>query len=99
MAATVHEHYFVGNSDWLVTEYDPTDDIAFGWACLGGDRQNAELGYFSLAEMEQARVPLHVEVEGQRVRIGETGVERDEHWPDDLTLTDAIAHLDVRAGR
>ncbi len=37
---------------WLVTEYDPVEHMAFGWACLN-DPQNAELGYFSLHELNE----------------------------------------------
>ena len=62
MNAVIHEHYFIGSCDWLVTEYDPEQDLAFGWACLG-DRQNAELGYVSGEELESVKVPLRVDLE------------------------------------
>jgi Protein of unknown function (DUF2958) len=97
--ATVHAHYFMGTCDWLVTEYDPDDDLAFGWACLGGDRQNAELGYVSLAELEQIKVPLRVRFGERTVVIGHHVVERDADWPSGLTITEAIALLDTRQGR
>lgn len=91
--ATVYAHYFLGGNDWLVTEYDPKEDIAFGWACLNGDRQNAELGYVSLAELESVRM---------RAMVGDIPVpfpvEYDEHWQP-MTLTEAIAELDRRQGR
>lgn len=97
--ATVHEHYFLGGSDWLVTEYDPEEDLAFGWACLSGDRQNAELGYTSLAELESVAVPLTLRLSGgQQLPGGALRVERDEHWTP-VTLTEAIAYLDRAAGR
>lgn len=78
--ATVFAHYFLGGNDWLVTEYDPVDDLAFGWACLNGDRHNAELGYFSLAEMSEVRGRLRVVLDG--VPVGElpTAIELEEDW-------------------
>jgi hypothetical protein len=78
--ATVYAHYFIGNCDWFVTEYDPTEDRAFGWACLG-DRQNAELGYMSIAEMEEVIV-------GPGFRV-----DHDDDWQP-VTLAEAIARLD-----
>lgn len=86
--ATVHAHYFIGGCDWLITEYDPDSQIAFGWACLG-DRQNAELGYVSIAELEAVGPII-----GQSVGL----VDYDEHWSP-VPLTEAIAALDKRSGR
>lgn len=98
--AIVHAHYFIGGSDWLATEYDPADDLAFGWACMNNDRQLAELGYFSLAELESIKVPLQVSIDGAPARpFGFAVVERDEGWPQGLTLTEAIRELDERSGR
>lgn len=81
--ATVYAHYFIGGCDWLVTEYDPTEDVAFGWACLHGDRWNAELGYISLAELESVRTPFAVDYETD--------------WQP-IPLTEAIELLDRRQG-
>lgn len=97
--AIVAAHYFIGSSDWLITEYDPDQDIAFGWACLNGDRQNAELGYVSLTELEEVAVETSVQMNGIELGTVEQKVERDAHWPEGLTLTDAIARLDQRDGR
>lgn len=97
--AIVHAHYFLGSNDWLVTEYSPDEDTAFGWACLGGDRQNAELGYVSLAELESIRIEgsvLHVG-DGKRYVLP-MRVERDEGWSP-IPLSSAIAMLDARQGR
>jgi len=80
--AKVYAHYFVGGCDWFVTEYDPAEDIAFGWACLG-DRQNAELGYVSIAELETVRVG------------GAFPVDYETGWQP-ITLTEAIARMDGR---
>lgn len=98
--ATVHAHYFVGSADWLVTEYDPEEDLAFGWACLG-DRQMAELGYVSMAELEAIQVPIRVRVMPDNdIRLaGFQTVERERDWPEGLSIRDAITLLDERHGR
>jgi hypothetical protein len=45
---------------WLLTELDKEKELAFGWAELfqGG----GELGYISLAEIEELKRKYHVEV-------------------------------------
>lgn len=99
--ATVHAHYFLAGCDWLVTEYDKGEDVAFGWACLHGDRQNAELGYTSLAELEAIAMPvrLHDVGSGQVTTVpGAVRVEHDDNW-EPCTITEAIALLDQRQGR
>lgn len=53
---------------WLITEYDPADKLAFGFAYNAQDPDGAELGYISIAELESIRGPL-----GLRI-------ERDIHW-------------------
>ena len=79
--ATTYEHYFISGSDWLVTEYDPAEDVAFGWVCLNGDDQMAELGYFSLAELEAVRGRMRVtSAQGVPMAVLPVCVERDEHW-------------------
>jgi hypothetical protein len=90
--AQVWAHYFAGGSDWLVTEYDPVADLAFGWVCLNGDRRNAELGYFSLAEMEAVEV-VRSTPGGLLVVI----VDHDDHWQP-RALETAIAEIDSRQG-
>lgn len=99
--ALVHAHYFLGSNDWLVTEYDPADDLGFGWACLNGDRDNAELGYVSLAELASVAAPLR----GRDVTTGRTfvvpgaiRVECEDGW-EPVTITEAIRLLDERQGR
>jgi len=97
MDAIVYAHYFVGSSDWLITEYSPEEDNAFGWACLGGDRQNAELGYVSMAELEAARAPVRL-ILGGSTHTYKMPVEYEVEWLQ-VTLTEAIAELDRRQGR
>jgi uncharacterized protein YkvS len=63
-------HYFVGGSDWYVTEVDPENGIAFGYAQLGGHGPG-EWGSFSLPELESIQVgPFN------------QPVERDCHYSD-----------------
>lgn len=96
--ALVHAHYFLGGSDWLVTEYNPDEDVAFGWCCLAGDRQNAELGYVNLGELETVAVPLRAQVAGQVWTLGDQHVEQEADWLP-MPLHQAVALLDARQGR
>lgn len=99
--ATVWAHYFLGGNDWLVTEYNADEDVAFGWACLNGDRQNAELGYISMAELAAVAAPLrlHNVGTGQVTTVpGAVRVECDLDW-EPCTIAEAIALLDARQGR
>ena len=97
LEATVYAHYFIGDADWLVTEYDPDDDVVFGWACVG-DRQSAELGYASVAQMEAGggQVPLHVQ--GRHVGNLPVYVEPEADWTP-RPLHEAIDLIDRRHGR
>ena len=47
------------NWTWYLTECDPSEKLAFGLVA-GSD---TELGYFSLAEMEDSRGPLGLRIE------------------------------------
>ncbi len=49
--ARVLLHYFGGATDFWITELDPETGDAFGFACLNGDRPNAELGYSNVFEI------------------------------------------------
>ncbi|GAB4161682.1 MAG: hypothetical protein Tsb009_38920 [Planctomycetaceae bacterium] len=44
---------------WFVTEYDPQEHLCFGFV-IGMER---EFGYFSLAELEEVRGPLGLQIE------------------------------------
>lgn len=88
--------YFLGESTWLVSEWDG-EDIVFGWAILNGDRRNAELGYTSLAELASVSVPVHVLITDTDVVV-RIRVELDESWTP-IPLRDAIAALDARTER
>ena len=60
----IHLHFFLGNCDWFIAEYDG-DDIFFGFAVLGGDWECAEWGYISFKELKDLRIHgvLHVDCE------------------------------------
>ena len=51
-----------GAGTWFAVEFDPEERIFFGYANLGDD-QNAELGYFSLDELESVRLPFGLTIE------------------------------------
>ena len=48
-------HYFYGGSDIYICEYDPEDNLMFGYGILNGDLQNSEWGYFSLEELANSK--------------------------------------------
>ena len=64
----IHQHYFLGGSDWYIAEYSPDSRIFFGYAILSNDRQNSEWGYLSLGEMMDIKTPQGFEI------------DRDLHW-------------------
>lgn len=59
-SAIVTLHYFLGGSDWYITEKDIEGgvDQAFGYAVLNGDEECAELGYISIRELTRCGVEL-----------------------------------------
>jgi len=63
----IHAHFFLGGCDWYATEYDPKDELFFGFAILNNDLEMAEWGYFSLKELADLKVSF-------------LEVDRDLHW-------------------
>ena len=60
-AAPISLHYFIGGCDFWITERDKIDEEqsqAFGFSCLHGDTDNAELGYISIVELLECNVEL-----------------------------------------
>jgi hypothetical protein len=51
--AVAYLHYFLGGSDWWITERGEGEDAdrVYGLACLNGWKDCAETGYISLAEL------------------------------------------------
>jgi len=47
----IHLHFFFGDCDWYIVEYDGTD-LFFGYVILNGDIQNAEWGYISFSDLK-----------------------------------------------
>jgi hypothetical protein len=60
IAAPVSLHYFKGGSDWYIVEKDSSEEQlqAFGYACLNGDKINAEMGYINIEELIKCNVEL-----------------------------------------
>jgi len=78
-------HYFMGGSDWWIVEKDAgsPDDVeqgiqgqAFGYTCLNGDTQNAELGYISIEELIQYGVELDLYYTPEKIGAIKARVER-----------------------
>ena len=63
LQAIVHLHYFLGGSDWYITEKDIEGGVsqAYGYAVLNGDEECAEVGYISIEEITRhgAELSLH----------------------------------------
>ena len=61
--ALVVLHYFMGGSDWYITERDmePEQLQAHGYAVLNGDTRHAKLGYIPISEITRlgAELDLH----------------------------------------
>ena len=60
----VYFHFFCGNSDWWILEYDPNDRLFYGIAKIF----EYELGYISFDEMKEVKA------------FGMMEVERDIHF-------------------
>ena len=58
----VYLHFFIGNSDWYVMEFDGADTF-WGFVILNNDFQMSEQGYFSFQEISSIRVKGFFEVE------------------------------------
>jgi hypothetical protein len=58
----VYLHFFLGGSDWYITEYDGQDTF-FGYAILNGDTEMAEWGYISFRELKDLKVRPGFEVD------------------------------------
>lgn len=48
-------HFFIGGSDWYISEYNG-DDLFWGFAILNGDDQNSEWGYISFSELKEINI-------------------------------------------
>jgi hypothetical protein len=80
----VHAHYFNSSCDWWITEANIKDQKAFGFVCMNGDTQMAELGYISIREFtcEQNYTPgrtPELDFHWKPVPLSQAKAER---WPD-----------------
>jgi hypothetical protein len=51
----VYLHFFIGGSDWWVTEFDG-EDLFFGFARINMDDNNSEWGYVSFKELKDISI-------------------------------------------
>jgi len=58
----IHLHFFIGDCDWYIAEYDGKD-MFWGFAVLNGDLQNAEWGYVPFGELKEIKVNGWLEVD------------------------------------
>lgn len=58
----IYLHFFIGNCDWYVAEFDGNDTF-FGYAILNGDLDCAEWGYFSFSDLKEVRVKGWCEID------------------------------------
>ena len=58
----IHMHFFVGNCDWYIAEYDG-EDLFYGFAILNGWNDSAEWGYICLSELKELKIPPGFEVD------------------------------------
>ncbi len=59
---TIYFHFFIGNCDWYVSEFDG-EDTFWGFVILNNDFQMAEWGYFSFGELANIRIKGIFEIE------------------------------------
>ena len=57
----IQAHYFQGSMDWYIAEYDPKENLAFGYADLG--MGSGEWGYIPLGDVEELRGQLGLPIE------------------------------------
>ena len=67
-----------GGASWYATEYSLENQQFFGFVNLGDDEM-AELGYFSLEELENIKLPLGLKI------------ERDFSWDPKTTLEQVMS--------
>ena len=72
--------YPASAATWYATEFDPKEGLFFGFINLG-DSQMAELGYFSLKELESFKHP----------KLPALRIERDKFWNDKTTLEEVMS--------
>lgn len=85
--AIIHAHYFMAGSDWYVIDWDKKENLFFGFVVLNGDLQNAELGYFSFAELDEFnRFPLlmNLDFHWNKITYHELQIQLEIIEPDEI---------------
>lgn len=68
----VHLRVSLGtNFNWLITEFSLDKSLFFGFVCLNGDVESAELGYISRLELEELSKKYFLEVEEVNISLKE----------------------------
>jgi len=77
----IYLHFFIGGCDWFICEYDPDEEIFFGYANLNDDL-SAEWGYISFRELKDIKVSVCTYLkEKNSVEVREwMEVDCDLHW-------------------
>ena len=84
----VYLHFYIGNSDWYVMEFDG-DDTFWGFAILNNDYEMAEFGYFSFHELADIMVKGFFEIENDA--SWEVPEQFREMLPDNAVFVQAMA--------
>ena len=64
----IHLHFFLGDTDWFVSEFDGKDKF-FGFVCLNGDLEMSEWGYFGFSELKSIRIGRGFEIDCELERF------------------------------
>ncbi len=59
----IYLHFFIGACHWYVAEYDPVDNLFWGFVILNNDHINSEWGYFSFDELKEIKLHGYLEVD------------------------------------
>lgn len=91
--ALVYAHYFLPSTrvDIFVTEYDPEEDIIFGWTILD-NYDFGEFGYTSMKEIEELEINAPIIINGEK-KFFPVRVEMDMYWLK-KPIREAIGELD-----
>ena len=66
-----------GIGTWYIWEYDPSEELGFGYANLGDDEM-AEMGYISVKELKEVNLPYGMKI------------ERDINWDPNTTVQQVL---------
>ena len=91
--AIVYAHYFLPATrvDIFVTEYDPSEDIIFGWSVLD-NYDFGEFGYTSMKEIEELVIEVPLYMNGEKYLMP-ARMELDLYWIR-KPIKEAIADLE-----